>query len=193
MTNAKYVLSFDPGKSSGVALLSYSETEPVTLVKAWQVERGVVGLIEWVDNYLYWDTRGLEDVRAIYTGEDAFTIHRTISEKFTPLQHKGFNLTMDSMEPARCEGALIALDVMPDYPTPEWRRPVEQYKQGGKNLAEKKKLSVAWLKKHGLDVTGSQVGCKDSNDARSAILHGVNYVATVVKHRPTWEAYYGEL
>ena len=30
---ANYVLAFDPGKSSGIALLSYSETEPARLVR----------------------------------------------------------------------------------------------------------------------------------------------------------------
>ena len=43
---ANYVLAFDPGKSSGVALLSYSETEPARLVKAWQFGNGVQGLID---------------------------------------------------------------------------------------------------------------------------------------------------
>ena len=40
----KYVLACDPGKSSGIALLAYNETEPVRLVKAWQFGNGVQGL-----------------------------------------------------------------------------------------------------------------------------------------------------
>ena len=188
----QHLLSFDGGKSSGIALLEFSASKPVRLVKAWQVERGVVGLIEWVDNYLYWDTRGLEDVRAIYTGEDAFTIHHTISEKFTPLQHKGFNLTMDSMEPVRCEGALIALDVMPDYPTPEWRRPQSMYLWGGDTLADKKKNAYQALKDRGIALTGRDVGCKDAYDARSAVWHGVSYVCQVIKHKPSFDYWLGE-
>lgn len=48
----QYVLSFDPGKSSGVALGRYSDTEPYTLVKAWQFRGGTAGLSRWLqDNW----------------------------------------------------------------------------------------------------------------------------------------------
>ena len=108
------------------------------------------------------------------------------SEKFVPLGGKGFAQTLASTEPLRREGALIALGVMPDYPDPRWRRPNSMYLYGGKNLAEKKKRSRQFLKDTGNYVTGKDVGCKDSNDAMSATLHGISYTAQVLKHEPTY-------
>ena len=43
----EYVLSIDPGLSTGVALLSYEEDSPAELVKAWQFTGGVSGLTAW--------------------------------------------------------------------------------------------------------------------------------------------------
>lgn len=183
----KYVLACDPGKSSGFALVGYNKTE-VWLEKAWQVEGGVSGLIRWTN-------RGVLPLRLASSGiygmlgsikyhADDLTV---ISEKFTPLSGGGFNQTLDSVEPLRGEGALIALGLMPDYPDPKWRRPDRQYLYGGANLAEKKRRAHRFLKDSGFYVTGKDVGCKDANDARSAMLHGLSYLAQVVKHKPTYD------
>src|SRR5690606_28918305 len=89
-----------------------------------------------------------------------------VSEKFTPLQGKGFSLTMDAVEPLRIEGALIALNVMPDYAPEEktWQRPDKMYFCGGKNLAEKKKLSRQFLKDTDNYVMPKELGTPDSDD-----------------------------
>ena len=79
----------------------------------------------------------------------------------------------------------MALGVMPDYPAPVWRRPNEMYLYGGKNVAEKRKSARVFLKDTGNYRTGSDVGEKNSDDSMSATLHGVSYVAKVLKHEPT--------
>lgn len=161
------VFSVDPGKSSGLALIRYNESS-VGLVDAWQIEGGTYALVEWLK------LNRLNGPTVI------------ISEKFTPLSGGGFNQTLDSVEPLRGEGALIALGLMPDYPDPRWRRPDRQYLYGGGSLVEKKRRAHRFLKDSGFYVTGKDVGCKDANDARSAMLHGLSYLAQVVKHKPTY-------
>lgn len=188
----QYILSIDPGKSSGVALIQYND-DSVWLQGVWQPEGGVAGLVKWYsenteDNHhrTGWALAPTEDglLELSFFDNDAPTI---ISEKFTPLSGGGFNQTLDSVEPLRGEGALIALGLMPDYPDPKWRRPDRQYLYGGANLAEKKRRAHRFLKDSGFYVTGKDVGCKDANDARSAMLHGLSYLAQVVKHKPTYE------
>lgn len=162
-----WVFAADPGKSSGLALIAY-DSSSVELVDAWQIEGGTYALIEWLK----------------FDRPNGPTV---ISEKFTPLSGGGFNQTLESVEPLRGEGALIALGLMPDYPDPKWRRPDRQYLYGGGSLAEKKRRAHRFLKDSGFYVTGKDVGCKDANDARSAMLHGLSYLAQVVKHKPTYD------
>lgn len=44
----EYVLSIDPGISTGIAFLSYDEDSPAQLVKGWQFTGGVAALKEWI-------------------------------------------------------------------------------------------------------------------------------------------------
>ena len=192
---AKYVLAFDPGKSSGVALLAYNETEPVRLVKAWQFGNGVQGLLDWLENH-YPNSGWLLPYSPDSEAERLFWSSEVVvvSEKFTPLQGKGFAQTLDSTLPLVCEGVLIAYWIMPVYDSKEkrWQRPNTMYMYGGSTLAEKKKRAREFLKKHGLYVTGKELGAPDNNDAVSAILHGIAYVVKTLEHRPTWDAYFEE-
>lgn len=186
----QYILACDPGKSSGYALIGYSKSK-VWLERAFQVEGGIAGFLEWWKDH-YVTNLGIPTFAVGDEDEDTWVcLHRNecivISEKFTPLSGGGFNQTLDSVEPLRGEGALIALGLMPDYPDPKWRRPDRQYLYGGANLAEKKRRAHRFLKDSGFYVTGKDVGCKDANDARSAMLHGLSYLAQVVKHKPTYD------
>ena len=197
------MLACDPGKSSGIALLAYNETEPAKLVKAWQFDNGVQGLIDWLDVHRLWDYDcgygSHEQIWILpmtahpsssgYVRDSQLTV---ISEKFTPLQGKGFAQTLDSTLPLVCEGVLIAYGIMPVYESKEkrWQRPSLMYRHGGSTLAEKKKRSRAFLKKNGLYVLPKELGTPDNNDAISAILHGLNYITHTLNHRPTWDAYY---
>lgn len=45
----EYVLSIDPGVSTGIALIGYAPDDPPTLEGAWQFGGGVVGLGTWSD------------------------------------------------------------------------------------------------------------------------------------------------
>ena len=191
----KYVLSYDLGKSSGVALLAYNETEPVRLVKAWQFGNGVQGLLDWLENH-YPNSGWLLPYSPDSEAERLFWSSEVVvvSEKFTPLQGKGFAQTLDSTLPLVCEGVLIAYWIMPVYDSKEkrWQRPNTMYMYGGSTLAEKKKRAREFLKKHGLYVTGKELGAPDNNDAVSAILHGIAYVVKTLEHRKTWNAYFEE-
>ena len=189
------MLSFDLGKSSGVALLAYNETEPVRLVKAWQFGNGVQGLLDWLENH-YPNSGWLLPYSPDSEAERLFWSSEVVvvSEKFTPLQGKGFAQTLDSTLPLVCEGVLIAYWIMPVYDSKEkrWQRPNTMYMYGGSTLAEKKKRAREFLKKHGLYVTGKELGAPDNNDAVSAILHGIAYVVKTLEHRPTWDAHFEE-
>lgn len=189
------MLAVDPGKSSGIALLAYNETEPVRLVKAWQFGNGVQGLLDWLENH-YPNSGWLLPYSPDSEAERLFWSSEVVvvSEKFTPLQGKGFAQTLDSTLPLVCEGVLIAYWIMPVYDSKEkrWQRPNTMYMYGGSTLAEKKKRAREFLKKHGLYVTGKELGAPDNNDAVSAILHGIAYVVKTLEHRPTWDAYFEE-
>lgn len=197
MTETRYILAIDPGKSSGLALLSYGG-HPAELVQAWQVEGGLGGLAEWFRGHTEdspfltgWVLPEVGEVGYLY--EEAPTV---ICEKFVPLAGGGFSQTLDSTEPLRIEGALVWQGLMPDYTSGEkrWQRPNAMYRYGGSNLAERKKRARAFLKAHDLYTMPKDLGTKDSNDAMSATLHGLAYLMTTVKHRPTWDliAAYGE-
>lgn len=186
-TEYEYVLSFDPGVSTGVALGRFSDDTPYKLVKAWQFSGGAAGLKEWL--HVWWDFYySCPNHRNFDTGEALWGL-TVISEKFTPLQGKGFNLTLGAVEPLRGEGVLIALDVMPDYlPGGKcWQRPNEMYFCGGSKLAEKKKLSRAFLKDTDNYRMPRDLGAPDSDDAMSATLHGIAYVMKTLKHKPTFD------
>lgn len=170
----QYILSFDPGISTGVCLGVIGDSMPFKAVHRWQFLGGAMGLDEWIRKE--WD----------HYRKDLHVL--TIAEKFSPRPNKRFSLTRDAVEPLRGEGILIAHRVMPDYPDKRWREPSEQYIYGGKTLAEKKKLAKQFLKDHNMYLTGKDVGCKDADDARSATWHGISYAAKIIRHRATYEA-----
>lgn len=199
----EYVLSIDPGISTGITLLSFEVDSPAELVQGWQFTGGVAGLIGWLNEHWtndHWDS--YNDERAyptLWTGGLYFRASdegdwperrvRIITEKFTARNTRGFSYTTASLEPLRGEGALIALGLMPDYTLAEkrWRDPSLQYFSGGSGKAERKKLQHAFLKANGFYRTGKDFGTADADDFRSATAHGINYIARELKHRPTFD------
>lgn len=214
-----FILSIDPGLSSGLALIAYNE-ERVWLEGAWQFGGGVAGLISWItDNWCeyYWDSewmsehasglkhpenryKVLADVEITDTRYDPDTdddievvlekkVLTVIAEKFTARNTQGFSYRTDALEPLRCEGALIALGLMPDYTVAEkrWRDPAVQYLVGGTGKADKKKRQHKFLKDSGFYRTGKDLGTPDADDFRSAAAHGIAYLAKELKHEPTFE------
>ena len=172
-----YLVSIDPGMSTGVAIFSFGGTSPLRFEDAEQLPEGVDGFHRW---YL----SRVMDTPLEYSAT-------WISEKFLP---RGQSLTAKSVEPLIIEGFMIGVALMLPYQTGSklWRTPNAQYFAGGKTKAEKKKRSHAWLKEHegdGLYVTGSMLGTPDADDARSAILHAFGYMKAI-KHKPTLEKYF---
>lgn len=177
-----YVLSIDPGLSTGIALLSYEENSSVELVQGWQFGNGVTGLVEWIRDHNY----GTDSLGPVGLGDANLTV---IAEKFTARNTKGFAYTTASLEALPCEGALQALWLMPKYTVAEkrWRDPSLQYFSGGSGKAERKKRQHAFLKANGFYRTGRDLGSPDADDFRSACAHGINYIARELKHRPTFD------
>lgn len=182
----EYVVSIDPGVSTGVALLSFEEDSPARLVQGWQFTGGVAALKNWVrghleTGFLYLDT---SKEYGYYMADVS-----VVTEKFTARATKGFSYTTASLEPLRGEGALIALGLMPDYTVAEkrWRDPGLQYFAGGTGKAERKKRQHAFLKANGFYRTGKDFGTADADDFRSAVSHGIVYIARELKHKPTFE------
>ena len=176
-----YLLSFDLGISTGVSLLSYTETTVPVLEGAWQFPGGVAGLLGWYEDD-FWGP----EVPNMAVGE-----LEIIAEKFTARATKGFSYRTDSLEPLRCEGALIALGLMPDYAPDEkrWRAPSLQYLVGGKE-AEARKRQHRFLEESGYyrtnkDFPGSPAKDK-ADDFRSSCAHGLNYLARE-GHKKTFE------
>lgn len=177
-----YLLSIDPGTSSGFALGYFSDDEPYRLVQAFQVTGGAVGLRDFLLSIALYSST---EHRPSYDVEPRVTI----CEKFTARQP----LTRKMEEALKAEGWLEAERRMPrhaDKPS-LWGDPAAQYFAGGKDKAEKKKRQHAWLKEHDLYVTGSMVGQPNADDARSAIAHAIAYLRRI-DHRPTLEHYFPE-
>lgn len=194
-TVTEYVLSIDPGISTGISLIRFPADDRPELVDAWQFTGGAMGLLLWAERHVFldpgvsgvsWATRYLRD----RWGEGSF---QAIAEKFTARNTKGFSYTTASLEPLRGEGVLLALGLMPDYDPKikEWRDPGLQYLVGGKDLADKKKRQHAFLKDIGFYRTNKDFPdspAKDgADDFRSSAAHGLNYGARVLKHKPTFD------
>lgn len=169
----EYLLSIDPGLSTGISLISYEENEAPKLERSEQFGGGVEALVSWIKDNHY----------------DRNRLVTVIAEKFTARNTKGFSYTTASLEPLRCEGALIALDVMPDYSAKEkrWKDPALQYLVGGSSLSDKRKRQAKFLKDIGFYRTGKDFGTPDADDFRSSAAHGLNYLARELKHKPTFD------
>lgn len=184
----QYILSIDPGKSSGIALLAYNDQE-AWLEGSWQFSGGVNGLLHWTDQHLTLAVHDLEKEEGVNwigrKGWPEWVKFTPISEKFTARNTQGFSYTTDSLEPLRGEGALIALGLMPDYSPTEkrWRDPKLQYLVGGKDKADKKKREHKFLKDSGFYVAPLALGTTDADDFRSACAHGLAYLQRELKHR----------
>lgn len=193
----KTLISFDTGMSTGIAVGEYSDTEPYRLIKAFQIEGGVEGFIRQVRFYRTPNKGEKGLVKYLSVGDFSSTegpplLHGNpgdvtfIAEKFTSRgTGNNFAYRTDALEPLRVEGAMLALGI-----NPEWVSPQQLYFAGGES---KSPVTNAhrWLKENGLHVTGKDVGCKDANDARSAILHSVAWLRRQ-KHSPTLKKYFKE-
>jgi hypothetical protein len=176
-------LTIDPGVSTGMCLFSWTDTTPMK--------------VEWVRQFrggapmfaAYLSALGIRVEADMLIGDDV--LDALVVEKFTPRSPRAgaeFALTRESAEPLVGEGVLIGRGFLPMI---QWAEPSMQYFMGGENLADRKKRARAFLKKHGMLVTGKDVGEPDADDAISATLHSVAWMRRQ-RHRPTIEALFGE-
>lgn len=179
----KTLISIDPGMSTGVICGTYSDTEPFRVTHAFQIEGGVEGFL---DSFRFRDTLKTEYPMVSVQGQCVSRASEitTLAEKFTARgsANAGFSYRTDALEPLRVEGAILALGI-----NPHWVQPPQQYFVGGESKAEKLKNRNAWFKEHkglGYYITGKDVGCKDADDARSALAHCISYLRRE-KHLPT--------
>jgi hypothetical protein len=192
---SEYILSIDPGLSTGVSLLGYNGNA-VWLEGSWQFGEGVTGFMNWFYDHTYDYMEGPQtfiggksNPRIGDPYRDWRDIITIVGEKFQPISHANYALTTASVEPLRVEGAMIALGLMPDYTAEEkrWRAPTLQYVAGGKSKPEKKKRLHQMLKDTDFYRTGKDLGAPDADDFRSATGHGLAYLARELKHKPTFE------
>lgn len=163
------MLFCDPGLSTGLVRVCWGDRAPLSVVEGFQIGGGVEGLIDWVRS---------NSVANVLWG----------CEKFKPINHANYALTTASVEPLRCEGALIAMDLMPaDDKNPRWRHPKDQYVVGGKDLADKKKRLRKFLKDTGNYRMPKELGAPDSDDFVSATGHAFAYAIKELKHKPTFD------
>lgn len=186
-----YLLSFDPGMSTGVALIEYGDDLPATLVEAWQFSGGVQGLDTWIgEEVTRLSAWGPDLDLAVGVSLQAKYGDHIICERFTARPTAGFSYTTASLEPLECQGLLKAYGLMPfDMTDDRWRDPKIMYFAGGTDKAEKKKRMHAWLREAGFYVTGKQLHAPNADDARSAIAHGIAFLRGI-KHGPTLKAYF---
>lgn len=181
-----YVLAFDLGVSSGVALASYSDDKPFDLVEAWQFGNGVQGLLDWLEGNLVQENWLVPAY--VKVGDFGAPLGRTtiVCEKFTPRSA----LTLKGSIPLVGEGVLIGQGLMPPYDPQidRWMHPARQYSTfGGKDLADKKKTARRRLKDFGWYKMPKELGAPDSDDAMSATLHALSYVLHTERHKPTFD------
>lgn len=152
-----HVLAIDPGMSTGITLMEYIIGERPTITAQWQIEGGLAGLREH-------ETGG---------GFDGFGA-TIVCERFTP-RPVAFSYSLDELEPLRIEGWLTEIFWGDDI---VWQDPPQR--KLVRTLPETEKF----LQANGYWATGTDVGCKDANDANSATMHALAYIRNQA-HRAT--------
>ena len=166
----RYILSFDPGKESGVALGYYSDTEPFRLLERWQVSGGLEGLLAWLDEF---------EPRYLHHGVDQIVV-----EKFMAMR----NDFVASIEGVPAEGAIALWARQRGIPV-TWQTRTDKarlipYPKEANTVARRQRVRFNFLKEFGLYAPGTRND--DSNDATTHILIWLK----VRKHRPTLEHYW---
>lgn len=173
----QYILSIDPGKSSGAALIAYNDRE-AWLEGSWQFSGGADGLRDWIS---------LSQVEP-WCGFNLFELawvepEDVICEAFTARATQGFSYTTDSLEALVGIGVLVDRGLVDRSDKKRYRDPKLQYLVGGKDKADKKKRQHKFLKDSGFYVAPSALGTTDADDFRSACAHGLAYLQRELKHR----------
>ena len=217
----KTLISIDPGMSSGIAIGTYSDTEPYKLTHCFQVKGGVEGFLKSVavrsgTTYIY-----EEYYEALNVQGSSFDL--LTQEIISECSHEDFPECPDDEHLCLGDSEYVAhADVIVEkftargganqgfaYRTkdleplriegailamglkPTWVSPAQQYFSGGEGKAKKKQAQHKWLKEHGLYVAPKDVGSTDADDVRSAIAHSISFLRRS-RHMPTINYYFGE-
>lgn len=140
--------------STGITLMEYIIGERPTITAQWQIEGGYHPLVDLLD--LQRDT----------------VADFVVSERFTP-RPVAFSYSLDELEPLRIEGYLEYR-----YSGITWQDPAQR--KLVRTLPETEKF----LQAHNYWATGTDVGCKDPNDANSATMHALAFIRNQA-HRAT--------
>lgn len=148
------VLAIDPGMSTGITLMEYEIGKRPEIKWQWQIERGLVGL----KSDFPWEMH----------------IEHAVVERFTP-RPVAFSYSLDELEPLRIEGWLSAMFHEREI---TWQDPPQR------KLVRTLPETEEFLQAYGYWATGTDVGCKDADDANSATMHALAYIRNQA-HRAT--------
>lgn len=174
-----YLLSIDPGMSTGIVLGRFEDNTEYERLEFWQVEGGLPGLRAWLDIHFNETDSGWWKFRDIFPYVIESYEVTIVCEKFIPWPApRSFKL--NELEPIRIEG------VIEDRFDPEvvWQPATAMVLAGGDTKPQRKRNSDDVLRRMGLWTTGKDVGMKDSNDVNSAQKHAIAYLKNI-GHEPT--------
>lgn len=157
----KKILAIDPGMSTGLAHAVMHDDEPLEFLEVHQIEGGLsVDLMAEINLRVN-------------------VVDFVVVEKFLPRQ-MARSYRLEELEPLRIEGFIqCAVD---GFVVVDWREPSQRKLVDGDIPA-----SEAILRKMGYAKTGRDVGCRDADDANSAIMHALSF-ARHLRHVPTMRA-----
>lgn len=161
----EYVLSLDPGETTGWSLSAVSDTEPLIFLDGGQIEGGLVGVINFINAAMMPSAlSGGSRLRQLFQYPELYTFH-IVSESFV----LDGRTRQPNVTPLRIEGALTALlgDGVVHYQRNSYKGRVGDSK----------------LREIGFWIPGQ----RHQMDAR---LHALAYMKT--RHLPTAQAYWPE-
>lgn len=163
-----YLLSIDPGQSTGIALGYYDSITPYRLEQRWNVLGGVDGFIEW-----WWENQG---------GEIA---NELVVEQFhlDPTNQFSADLT-----PVAIEGALAALNwddgIQITWQGRDMKGNMIGYPASARTKTQRQRVRFDFLDRFGLFAKGAH-----NDDSQDAITHALVYLKRR-KHMPTMLAFW---
>jgi len=155
-----YLLSFDPGVSSGIALGFFDPKQEYTFIHGWEPQGGADGLIEW------WHKRSTDALLG-----DILDDMIWVSELFV-LANNDF---VANIEPKRGEGAIMMM--------------AHPQKINWQDRTRKAGVPDRILKEHRLWQQGVDYQHEDGRDVNDAIIHALEYLRSRV-HIPTLKRYF---
>jgi hypothetical protein len=157
-------MAVDPGGATGVALGHYDDKTPITFTETFTIPNGAAGFGDWWHN------------------SEAEYREKLIVETFVPRANEFL-------------ASVAGVEVIGFIKGTTWRDPIWQSRSdkalltGNKPGVDSEAKNNAFLKEHGLWLTGKQVGWKDGRDAMDAEIHALVY-AKKIRHIPTLRQYW---